>query len=237
MLEEFEVRDIRNQILDPLSQGLEIKPALNTKVLDCLKQDSGHYEKGVSEYLSEHPFEAGIDYLSGMESYLDKAYHIQKVLLDDSGEIIRSFKPASETQSALTQYCMLHDVDRSKVNLLSIEEFNAEASMNKVGSMEITPEDDDTITDDEKQRRKDLRVDTLGMYVDTELKIVTVLFVEPQYMNFLRSHCNTNGDGYQLYIKDNNQRRLLRTQVWLASSEVSIIQDMYIQYFNSKGVK
>lgn len=237
MLEEFEVRDIRNQILDPLSQGLEIKPALNTKVLDCIKQDSSHYEKGVTEYMSEHPFDSSPDYLRGMESYLDKTYHIQRVLLDDEGGLIRSFKPASETQSALTQYCLLHDVDRFKVNLQSIEEFNAEASMNKVGSMEITPEDEDTITDDEKQRRKDLRVDTLGMYVDTELKIVTVLFIEPQYMNFLRSHCNTNGEGYQLYIKDNNQRRLLRTQVWLASSEVSIIQDMYIQYFNSKGVK
>ena len=53
MLRDFEVRNIRNQLLDPENQGKEIKSALNTSLLDCVKEDSKVYSSCISDYIQE----------------------------------------------------------------------------------------------------------------------------------------------------------------------------------------
>ena len=52
-LRDFEVRDIRNQILDADSQGKEIKPTLNNQILDCVKEDAKLYKKCIEEYAND----------------------------------------------------------------------------------------------------------------------------------------------------------------------------------------
>lgn len=230
-LRDFEVRDIRNQILDGGSQGKEIKPTLNNQVLDCVKEDSKCYTKGIKEFFGDevYDFNAKKDDLI---TYLDKTYHIQSLYIDENDTVVSEFSPSKDTQEALTQYCKLHGVDRSQVNLLNIEEYSG-GDVSSSG-VEINLGDDEDVEDGEKlQRIKDAKVANLGMYVDTENKSVTLLKVPVEYMNFIKARVNRDGNGYQVYFKDIQSGQLYSTTAWLESQHINLIQNMYIQYFNT----
>ena len=143
MLRDFDVRDIRNQILDEASQGKEIKPTLNNQVLDCVKEDAKVYTEAINDYIQSYGDYAMIEsehmdiptYLSlvhdALCKYLDKTVHIQDLYKDVDGKYTDKFEASGQTQVALDEYCMLHGVDRSKVNLLDIEEYNGDHNVSE----------------------------------------------------------------------------------------------------------
>lgn len=246
-LRDFEVRDIRNQILDEASQGKEIKPTLNNQVLDCVKTDAECYKSSIAKYISEHEPESDdtdiTEYLyanhDSICEYLDKTVHIQDLYKNESGEYINDFKPSKETQSVLTQYCMLHGVDRSLVNLNNIEEYSGNATVADASS--IVGEDDEGDSEDKLQKIKDTRIDTLGLYMDTNKMEVTLMIVPPAYMKFIQDRCNRDGNGYKIYFKDtlgiqdsSKKGALYSVNAYLTSEEIKVIQQMYLQYFKSQ---
>lgn len=239
-LRDFEVRDIRNQLLDPASQGKEIKPTLNNQVLDMCKEDAKIYPNALSEYLQvdyQEIAETGLQtYLSNMESgickWLDEHYHIQGLLKNEDGTFVEDseIKPAKSTQDAITQFCMLHGVDRSKVNLLDIEEYSGgEINTDEV---DYFLEDEDT-SPDNLQKIIDTRVDTLGMYLDVDNKRVILKTLPKQYMDFIQSKVNREGKGYQIRFKNSEDHKLYDCKAWLTSADISVIQQLYLQYFKS----
>lgn len=250
MLRDYSVRDIRNQLLDEESQGKEIKPALNSALIDCIKDDVKMYEEGISNYIQESGDFVMIqsdgmqegEYLSLVEGalceYLDKHYHIQSLYKVD-GVPVSKFEALSDTQQMLDQFCMLHNTDRSKINLLNIEEYDSSSS--SVLSGEVEYEDDSELSSEEKlQRIKDTRIDTLGLYLDTDKMEVTLLAVPPNYMTFIQQRVNRDERGYRVMFKDSNGvlnpnliGGLYRTESFLTSEMVNTIQNMYLQYFNS----
>jgi len=230
-LRDFEVRDIRNQILDANSQGKEIKPTLNNQVLDCVKEDSKCYTKGIKEFFGDGVYDFNTK-KDDLIAYLDKTYHIQSLYVDENDTVVSEFSPSKDTQEALTQYCKLHGVDRSQVNLLNIEEYSG-GDVSSSG-VDISLGDDEDVEDEEKlQRIKNAKIANLGMYVDTENKSVTLLKVPVEYMNFIKERVNRDGNGYQVYFKDIQSGQLYSTTAWLESQYINLIQNMYIQYFNT----
>lgn len=239
-LRDFEVRDIRNQLLDPDNQGKEIKPTLNNQVLDMCKEDAKIYPNALSEYLQEdyqEIAEIGIQaYLDNMEfalcEWLDEHYHIQGLLKNEDGTFVEDseIKPAKTTQDAITQFCMLHGVDRSKVNLLDIEEYSG-GELN-TDEVDYFMEDEDS-SPDNLQKIIDTRVDTLGMYLDVENKRVILKTLPKQYMDFIQSKVNREGKGYQIRFKNSEDQKLYDCKAWLTSADISIIQQLYLQYFKS----
>lgn len=129
IIRDFEVRDIRNQLLDVNSQGKEIKPTLNNEVLGCCKEDSKMYKQAIKEFFKDEPLNLNF-YRKEFEEYLDKTYHIQSVYLDEQGNALESFEPATTTQSAIDMFCKLHKTDRSQVNLLDILQVEASNKTN-----------------------------------------------------------------------------------------------------------
>lgn len=249
MLRDFEIRDIRNQITDAKSQGKEIKPALNSALLDCVKADAKLYPDGISDYIQESGDFAILqsgdmnisDYLSTHEEaiceYLDKTVHIQTLYKKD-GVFVDSFDPSKETQECLTQFCMLHDVDRSIVDLSNIEEYTESGGGNFADYPDDLYEDAEGV--DALQRVKDTRIDTLGMFLDVNAMEVTLLMLPQQYMAFIKSLTNTT-KGYSVYFKDslglqdpNNKGGLYKTKVYIDSKEIPTLQEMYLQYFKSQ---
>lgn len=246
MLREFEVRDARNQLLDTDSQGKEIKPALNSKVIDLVKEDSGLYPKAIQEYAStKGVVEVTSAFLSAESeelcAYLDKNYHIQGLFLDESGVPVADFKPSKVTQEVITQYCMLHATDRSAINLLDMEEYTGEGTVSE--AQYIIGEDDDDYepTSEEKlQKIKDTRIDTLGMYVDTDKMEIFLMALPPEYMAFLQKKVNHENKGYRVWFKDSRglmdvskPGALYLTNSWLDSTEINTVQELYLQYFKS----
>ena len=230
MLRDFEIRDITTQITADESQGKEIKPALNTQLLDVCKKDSELWNEYLNKYIANGLTEDKSD-------YLNRECNIQCFVAGYEP------KPKHTTQSALDQFCVLHGVDRSRVNLLDIPDID-------VTQNEVTPSADTEFIDFEegegvdKQKAMDVRVDTLGMYVDTEGMRVVLLLPTEAYRRFIESKVNRQENGYRVVFKDtyglinpNERGKLCETPAYLASSEIQTIQSLYLQFFNQGGIK
>lgn len=251
-LREFEVRDIRSQLLDLDSQGKEIKPTLNNQVLDMCKEDSKIYGEALSEYMQEEYGEVnalGIQqYLFNNETvickWLDEHYHIQGLLKNDDGTFVEDFdfKPAKTTQEAIDQFCMLHATNRASINILDIEEYSGSGNVQEASFIIGEDDYDDEATSEEKlQRIKDTRIDTLGLYMDTDKSEITLMVLPQQYMSFIQQRVNREGKGYQVWFKDtlglidpNKKGALYVTQSWLTSDNIQTVQQLYLQYFKNQ---
>lgn len=247
-LRDFEVRDIRNQILDEASQGKEIKPTLNNQVLDMCKEDSKIYGDALADYMEQDGSDAhdmGLQaYLEANKTpiceWLDKNYHIQGLMRDNDGNYIDDFEPSKSTQEALDQYCMLHGVDRAKVNLLDIAEYTGEHTVADASFL-VSDEDDDLDSEEKLQRIKDTRIDTLGLYMDTNKMEITLMALPQNYMQFIQGKVNREGQGYNVWFKDtlgylNPEKKgaLYQTKSYLKSEDVQIIQQLYLQFFKNQ---
>lgn len=251
MLRDFDVRDIRNQILDEASQGKEIKPTLNNQVLDCVKEDAKDYTEAISDYIQMSGDYAMIKsdnmdistYLSlvhdALCEYLDKTVHIQDLYKDADGKYTDKFEASGQTQVALDEYCMLHGVDRSKVNLLDIEEYNGEHNIAEASY--IIGEDEAEDSEAKLQRIKDTRIDTLGLYMDTNKMEITLMALPQNYMQFIQGKVNKESKGYNVWFKDtlgylNPEKKgaLYQTKSYLRSEDVQTIQQLYLQFFKNK---
>lgn len=251
MLRDFDVRDIRNQILDEASQGKEIKPTLNNQVLACVKEDAKDYTEAISDYIQMSDDYAMIKsdnmdistYLSlvhdALCEYLDKTVHIQDLYKDADGKYTDKFEASGQTQVALDEYCMLHGVDRSKVNLLDIEEYNGEHNIAEASY--IIGEDEAEDSEAKLQRIKDTRIDTLGLYMDTNKMEITLMALPQNYMQFIQGKVNKESKGYNVWFKDtlgylNPEKKgaLYQTKSYLRSEDVQTIQQLYLQFFKNK---
>lgn len=251
-LRDFEVRDIRNQILDAGSQGKEIKPTLNNQILDCVKEDAKEYSNAISDYITssgdyqmlQSDNMSMSEYLDMVHDaicqHLDKTVHIQDLYKDEEGNYVDSFEPSKSTQEAITQYCMLHGVDRSKVDLKDIEEYTGGEGGLAAADSILADDYDETDSEAKLQHIKDTRIDTLGLYMDSDKMEITLMALPQNYMKFIQDRVNRDHKGYQVIFKDtlgllNPEKKggLYITQSWLSSENINIIQKLYLQYFKS----
>ena len=251
-LRDFEVRDIRNQILDADSQGKEIKPTLNNQILDCVKEDAKEYSNAISDYITgtgdyqmlQSDNMSMSEYLDMVHDaicqHLDKTVHIQDLYKDEEGNYVDSFEPSKSTQEAITQYCMLHGVDRSKVDLKDIEEYTGGEGGLAAADSILSDDYDETDSEAKLQHIKDTRIDTLGLYMDSDKMEVTLMALPQNYMKFIQDRVNRDHKGYQVIFKDtlgllNPEKKggLYITQSWLSSENINLIQKLYLQYFKS----
>lgn len=251
-LRDFEVRDIRNQILDADSQGKEIKPTLNNQILDCVKEDAKEYSNAISDYITcsgdyqmlQSDNMSMSEYLDMVHDaicqHLDKTVHMQDLYKDEEGNYVDSFEPSKSTQEAITQYCMLHGVDRSKVDLKDIEEYTGGEGGLAAADSILADDYDETDSEAKLQHIKDTRIDTLGLYIDSDKMEITLMALPQNYMKFIQDRVNRDHKGYQVIFKDtlgllNPEKKggLYITQSWLSSENINIIQKLYLQYFKS----
>lgn len=249
-LREFEVRDIRNQLLDADSQGKEIKPTLNNQLLDICKADAKLYGEAVNTYLQMNDQEVNslgvVRFLETNEDavckWLDENYHIQCLLRDENGNVLDDFtiNPAKSTQDSITQFCMLHGVERSRVNILDIEEYSADIGTTDISYFSGYDDDNDATNEEKLQHIKDTRIDTLGLYLDTDKMQITCMALPPEYMQFIQQRVNREQKGYQVCFKDtlgvldaNKIGALYETSSWLSSDMIQTIQELYLRFFKT----
>lgn len=249
-LRDFEIRDIAKQITAPESQGKEIKPALNSALLDVVKEDSNDYTKGIREFFTKNgaDFDEKValgkelfsEYVKAFEGMLcedlDKNYHIQSLVHDEDGNILSEFKPSKETQEALTQFCMLHNIDRTTVDLQNIPDVELSGNSFDSGSADFMQ----STTAPEFKARVLLN---LGVHLDTTAKSIYLLMtgsLPKAYLDELKAHIakieetDENGkpkfNGYQLkFLKYWEENGMQRYQTQLTSYFVPYNEREYIQ--------
>lgn len=220
MLRVFEIEDCSRQLLSEEAQGKEIKPALNSAILGVIKEDAKHYK----EVLENED--------------LRSVYHIQGTITDSEGNIITDVPKTSDTQEAIDYFCMLHNVDRSKVNVLSIADVDVKESTNALGGMDY----DDEEESEEEQTRQQLerlindRIQTLGLYVDYENKEISCLMLPSSWLQLIKQHTvpkDTDSTACNLIFIDYKNKQKYTTQVAVPTKEIMSIQSIYMTYFKS----
>lgn len=241
IIRDFEVRDIRNQILDANSQGKEIKPTLNNEVLGCCKEDSKMYKQAIKEFFKDEPLNLNF-YRKEFEEYLDKTYHIQSVYLDEQGNALESFEPATTTQSALDMFCKLHKTDRSKVNLLDIP--NVEVS-NTSNTTQGIPDLFDMNEEDTETARLNLLFDTIkrqGLYTSVPEHRFYVNSVILQYnpvcLNMIKTfgttYANSESIPSDMYVvwqyaidPEDNEEKIKETLTAIPSDKIGFLTQQF----------
>lgn len=239
-LRDFAVRDAREQLLDPDSQGKPIKPTLNNALFDIIKDDSKCYEDAINDCLQEDfhlANEIGINayldmHMVSVLKHLDEHYHIQGLYKDENGDYSLKIPTTKDTQKAIDLFCMLHDVDRSKVDILNIPDVTTSTESNPT-EIYLDDEDDELDSEESKQHKIDVRVSTLGMYLDTDRKEVVLKVVPNNYMAFIKEHSNQNGVGYNIVFKDYDNQKTYITKAYIKSEDIPLIQNMYLTYFKA----
>jgi DNA polymerase-1 len=220
MLRVFEIEDCSRQLLSEEAQCKEIKPALNSSILGVIKEDAKHYK----EVLENED--------------LRSVYHIQGTITDSEGNIITDVPKTSDTQEAIDYFCMLHNVDRSKVNALSIADVDIKESTNALGGTDY----DDGEESEEEQTRQQLerlindRIQTLGLYVDYENKEISCLMLPSSWLQLIKQHTvpkDTDNTACNLIFIDYKNKQKYTTQVAVPTKEIMSIQSIYMTYFKS----
>lgn len=220
MLRVFEIEDCSRQLLSEEAQGKEIKPALNSAILGVIKEDAKHYR----EVLENED--------------LRSVYHIQGTITDSEGNLITDVPKTSDTQEAIDYFCMLHNVDRSKVNVLSIADVDVKESTNALGGTDY----DDEEESEEEQTRQQLerlindRIQTLGLYVDYENKEISCLMLPSSWLQLIKQHTvpkDTDNTACNLIFIDYKNKQKYTTQVAVPTKEIMSIQSIYMAYFKS----
>lgn len=240
LISEFEVRDCGVQLLDPNNQGKEIKPALNSAIIDIVKGDTKAYMGVLNKGTMT---DEDIDFLKNKMyfscDFVDEDYKPTLEIKDCLKKAVESKKYNLDTQDAIDAFCMFHNIDRSKVNILSIPDVDVSSSTNG-GTLDSSYfDDDEEDTASMLEVAINNRINTLGMYLDVDNKTLKALLVPDNYMQFIKSHTTKEGSGgYRLYFRDMANQTDYITPCEIMPKDVNIIQTMYIQYFKSlKGVK
>lgn len=249
-LRDFEVRDIRNQLLDADSQNKEIKPTLNNQIIDCVKEDTKLYEKCIEKYASNRGYnleelekdeQSLSSWLYSNEkeilSDLDNECHIQSLYKEDGLYRLR-VKPKTDTQDLITQFCRFHATDRDSINILNIAEYVADNKVND--NVEYYIESDEDEDEDKLAKIIDTKIQVLGMYLDIEKKKIICLLPSPErgrnvFLTELSKFINKTGDGYAIVFRDYWEKPGDRaTTSYISSKNLSIVQNLYLAYLGGK---
>lgn len=263
ILRDFSIRHVANYLNAPESQGKEIKPAINSALLEVLGEDKKVYNSTIKDILKKNNIsftDADGNPVALSELRKDRVVQdvlsanieeilstlskncLNDVIRDEDGNIyldyeegmgivLKSKKGVLDTQIAIDVFCKEHNYDRNAINVLNIDTSAQESMANKID--ELGANDVETVSEQDLQEVADIRIDTLGMYLDIDSKEVTLKVVPNNYMAFIKEHINTTGDGYRVLFKDCDSGILYTTQTYLSSSEIQVIQQMYITYFSA----
>jgi len=217
MIRVFEIKDCAKQLLSEEAQGKEIKPALNSAILGVLKEDAKHYKDCIND-----------------RSLLD-TYHIKGFMHDSEGGILDEIPKTTDTQLAIDYFCMLHEVDRSKIDVKSIEDADI-ATQDSDSELEIDSENREELSIEQiKMLAVENTIKTLGVYVDTDAKQVKCLLLPNNWLGLVKNctqSYGTSSSAYRLYFVDMDSKKLFETQTEVASENMNALQNIYIKYMS-----
>lgn len=97
-------------------------------------------------------------------------------------------------------------------------------------------DDEEEISMAEKQRVRDLRIETLGLYLDIDEKTVYLKLVPKYFLDIIKGRTNMEGVGYNIVFVDSVKKTNYTTKSYLDSGSIEDIQSMYITYMNQISV-
>lgn len=242
MLRDFHIRDIIVEITDKDAQGKEIKPSVNSDLLECIADDVNLYMQAINNGVR--------DKVTLFEKYhiYDFIYSNNTILEDLDGFSTDTFKVEKSgnkykvvltnkksIQGAIDLFCILHGVSRETVDILDIAEYSASASSPVNDYNNYTLENDDSEVDNEqlKFERMMFRVKTFGVNIDIDNKSALLLLpTSNNFINILKTKVNSVGDGYNISFYNRAKNEINPTPYYLSSVNIDFVSKMYLNSIN-----
>lgn len=140
-----------------------------------------------------------------------------------------------ELDEMISKYCEIRGISVPEGSFIEAKIENS-GSVDASGIVDIDYDmdyNDNEMSIAEKQRVLDLRVETLGLYLDIEDKIVYLKLVPKAFLDIIQSKCNKTGNGYRIFFVDSQNKKKFTTESYLTSKDIEEVQSLYITYFNS----
>lgn len=140
-----------------------------------------------------------------------------------------------DLQSMIDEYCKIRGIcvpDGSFIEA-KIENNGGDLGTSGIVDIDYDMDSDEEMSIAEKQRVMDLRVETLGLYLDIDEKIVYLKLVPKAFLDLIQPKCNREGNGYRIMFVDSANKKKFTTESYLTSKDVEDVQSLYIAYFNS----
>lgn len=255
MIHDYEIRATIDSITAEENQGKVIKPMINTYLTEIVAGDrkliKDIYLKALSSVVDDNTYSSIKESEDGLVSIIECLKTAKGVSnIEDLHDFLQPYfaeehidtvvyaeieKPR-DLQENLDIFCRLHGVDRSKVNQLSTAPVEKKDDKLADG---VVPEEvgfdfglDDAEKEAERQRLKNARIDTYGMYTDFNENSVTLKLINNQtFMNAVKTYLNNEGSGMQIFLKDVNTDKLFVTPMYIEGSNLTKLQDLYLSYF------
>lgn len=140
-----------------------------------------------------------------------------------------------DLQDMIDEYCKIRGISVPEGSFIEAKFENNSGDLDGSGVIDLDydMDNDEEMSLAEKQRVMDLRVETLGLYLDIEDKIVYLKLVPKQFLDLIQARCNRTGDGYRIMFVDSVNKKKFTTESYLTSRNIEDIQSLYIAYFNS----
>jgi DNA polymerase-1 len=255
MIRDYEIRATVSNITSEESQGKTIKPMIYTYLSETIQEDvklmANQFKKDLAcKYTEEelNSFTFGELKSKVLELKTDsdisssiKSLHIEGIpdTISDirvEGKKIHGNLVSSDLQDNLDLFCVLHGVDRSKVNLINTEKtekkMDIQGSVSELRGFDFDIEDAETA--EEKARIKASRIEQYGLHADFVAGEVTVMLVNNQsMMNVVKGYCHSEKRDLRLYLKDVHADQLYQTDFYISPRDVNKVQEMYFEYFRT----
>ena len=241
ILRMFSVYEVGELLSDESLQGKEIKLQLNKDLIALIEEDASRYKKALSDYNNGATLQD-----------IDAKYQIQRFFVDDTGKPLSiseinkkygldasdDFVVPQDTQMLIDYYCILHDHDRSKINVLNIPVFDAESNSTATGGVVVTTEDSDSDSAEAVQQRQ---LQMLGYACDLDAGEIYLLVLPQVCMQHILKYVTTTKEpnAYKVVffdsdgILDSNKKNCYYpSSGYVTSKNMVYIRQLYLEYFN-----
>ena len=241
MIRDFQIREMWYMLTLEENQGVQIDPEINNILLGVCKEDNVLIEKGYCEFFGKEKLVDSevSETIRGRElefvEYLKKEYNIEGLYKNKDGEIELRIPKIEDTQQAIEIYCMLHNKDRSKINVLNIDtsasEKDIEENFNDIkdNDYDFSYNESDEVA---KERAMLRRVNNLGLFLDLEEKHIYLSLEQKSILNLVNQLSNREQKGYRVYFIEQKEKgyNKYQTEVYISSEKVQYIQQAYLMY-------
>lgn len=181
-------------------------------------------KKMVDEYLVDETHYGGYMKTSIFSSMVD-------ILKDTLGKD----NVPKDLQDMIDKYCEIRGISVPQGSFIEAKLDNNSTDINTSALVDTSfnmDDDDEEMSIAEKARVRDLRIETLGLYLDIDEKIVYLKMVPKYFLDIIRSKVNTSGEGYNICFVDSEKKVNYSTKSYLTSADIEDVQGLYITYMN-----
>ena len=155
---------------------------------------------------------------------------------DKDGNVVLEFKGSKETQECIDLFCRLHNVERTKINILNIAEVQAKEQTSE-DSLILTVEEDDQSDYERKILGIQHQVNLVGLSLDVDDGKIYIKHVPQPAWGIISSYAkNKPSETEKAYkvivVQPELDFKMTEVNAWINSTDITNLSQLYLTLAN-----